>query len=151
MRTLIVGTALFVLAACSPLRTETPIPPVTAPTIAAATSSEAATQPSSAAPATQPAQATNTALPAATSPGPVGLQINTPADGAIVNAPQVTVAGSASPGAVVTVNDDIIVVGPDGQFLDNVALSEGPNVIEVIASNTSGSEESVELTVTYEP
>ena len=145
MRTLIASTALLVLAACSPLRTETPIPPVTAPA-----GSGAATQPSGATPATQPPAAA-TVLPPPAGTGPVGLQINAPADGAVVSTSVVTVAGSASPGAVVTVNDDIIVVGADGQFHDDVTLTEGPNVIEIIASNAAGAEESVELTVTYEP
>ncbi len=83
--------------------------------------------------------------------GSVGLQISGPADGAIVTTPQVTVAGSAAPGDVVTVNDDIFLIGPDGQFLTNVPLVEGINVIEVIASDTLGNQQSAELTVTYEP
>lgn len=69
----------------------------------------------------------------------------------MVNTPQIEVSGMASAGAVVTVNDNIIIVGADGQFKTTIALDEGPNLIEIIASNDSGSETSVELTVTYEP
>jgi hypothetical protein len=85
------------------------------------------------------------------SAGPVALQVLSPEDSAVVGTQQITVAGSSSPGAVVTVNDDILIAGADGQWQDTVTLEEGLNLIEIIASNTSGSEASVELTVTYEP
>lgn len=65
--------------------------------------------------------------------------------------PQITVSGLASPGAVVTVDDQILLAGPDGTFQAAVALDEGPNLIEVIASNDSGSESTVDMTVVYEP
>ncbi len=83
--------------------------------------------------------------------GPVSLQVLSPQDGAVVNAAQVLVSGTASPGAVVTVNDAILVVGGDGTFQSTVALDQGPNLVEVIASNASGSETTIDLTVTYEP
>ncbi len=93
------------------------------------------------------------APPAANTGGatPVMLEVVFPKDGAVVNTAQITVSGSASPGAVVTVNDDILIAASDGSFQDIVTLSEGLNLLEVIASNTSGSESSLELTVTYEP
>ena len=52
---------------------------------------------------------------------------------------------------MVTVNDDILIVGADGTFQSTVALQEGPNLIAVVASNASGSEADVQITVTYEP
>jgi len=79
------------------------------------------------------------------------LQVLSPADSSVVNVPQVTVSGTASPGAVVSINDDILIVGADGMFELTVTLVEGPNLIEVIASTTSGSEASVDLVVTYQP
>ena len=79
------------------------------------------------------------------------MQITGPADGATVSSPQVTVAGSAAPGAVVTVNNDILIVGANGLFLHNMTLAQGPNVIEVIASDMSGSQMSADLVVTYLP
>jgi hypothetical protein len=51
----------------------------------------------------------------------------------------------------VTVNDDIIVVGADGRFQSTVQLAEGPNVIEILASDLEGNEASLEITVTYAP
>jgi len=83
--------------------------------------------------------------------GPVSIEMVTPQDGATVNTPQIQVTGVSSPGAVVTVNDDILIAGPDGKFETTVSLEEGPNLIEIVASNDSGSETSLELTVTYEP
>jgi len=68
-----------------------------------------------------------------------------------VNAPEVQVSGTASPGAVVTVNDAILVVGADGTFTSSVTLEQGPNLIEVIASNSSGDAQTVDLTVSYQP
>ncbi len=136
------ATLLLLLSACSPLQTITPIPPVTAPT-------NPTNPPIATATATRPAQGASAAPPADT--GPLVMQVLSPLDGAVVSTQQVTVTGATAPGAVVTVNDDIIVIGADGQFHSTVTLDEGLNLIEIIASNTSGSEATVELTVTYEP
>lgn len=68
----------------------------------------------------------------------------------MVNTPQLQVSGTASPGAVVTVNDTIILVGADGGFSASVALDSGPNLVEVIASNASGDQKTIDLTVTYQ-
>ncbi|MBI3740010.1 MAG: hypothetical protein HY258_13265 [Chloroflexi bacterium] len=138
---------LLLFTACSP--TLTPIPPVNLPPAGAPTDASA--------PGAQPANPTsapggpsnNQGQPSDS--GPVSIRVDTPQDGAVVNTPQIEVSGMASAGAVVTVNDNIIIVGADGQFKTTIALDEGPNLIEIIASNDSGSETSVELTVTYEP
>jgi hypothetical protein len=77
--------------------------------------------------------------------------VDTPQDNSTVNTAQIEVTGVASPGAVVTVNEIILIAGADGKFSTTVSLDQGPNLIEVVASDDSGSETSVELTVTYEP
>ena len=79
------------------------------------------------------------------------LQILSPQDEAVVNIPQVDVMGSAPAGAVITVNDDILIVGNDQQFKTTISLDEGPNLIEIIASDDKGNEMPILLTVTYEP
>lgn len=138
---------LTLITACSPIRTVTPLPAVTLPPLGAPTN---AATPSDAAQTLQP----NPTQPISTPPAiglPVSLQVLSPQDGAFVNTSQILVNGLASPGNVVTVNDDIIVVGSDGQFQSTVSLYEGPNLIEIITSDDSGGETSVELTVTYEP
>lgn len=144
----IAGVALCILAACSPISTVTPQPTTAIPTLAGSTpASAAAASPA----ATQPAAQAPSPVPPPVNAAPVGLQVLSPADGSVVNTQQVAVTGSASPGSVVSVNDDIIVVGADGQFTDTVTLDDGPNVIEVIGSNAAGDQTTVELTVTYSP
>ncbi len=147
------GLFLLLTAACGgPITTVTPVAPASG------------TQPAAAAPATHPAPAGSTSsAPAASaasqgsvagkmpsSGGPVSLQVNSPQDGAVVTTPQVQVSGTASPGAVVTVNDTIILVGADGGFSATVTLDAGPNLVEVIASNDSGDQKTIDMTVTYQ-
>jgi hypothetical protein len=52
---------------------------------------------------------------------------------------------------VVSVNDEILIAGADGLFQVAVALEEGPNLIEVVASDALGSETAFDLLVTYQP
>ena len=68
-----------------------------------------------------------------------------------MDVPQVDVSGSAPAGTVISVNDDVLIVGADQQFKTSVPLEEGPNLIEIIASDENGNEASALLTVTYEP
>ncbi len=90
-------------------------------------------------------------IPSAVEPtGSLSLQVLSPQDEAVVNTPHVDVIGSAPAGAVVSVNEEILIVGSDGQFKTTVTLEEGPNLIEVIASDINGNESSLFLTVTYE-
>ena len=153
-----IATLLFAWA-CSPISTTTPIPPaavssVSGPTTAAGSTPVSITQPSqpnpqNAATARPAAADKNQSAPPAS--GPLALRVVSPQDGAIVSAPQIQVNGLAAPGEVVTVNDNILLVGSDGRFQTTISLDQGPNLIEVIASNNAGAETSVELTVTYQP
>jgi len=79
------------------------------------------------------------------------LRVLSPPDEAVVNTPQVVIVGSAPAGAVLSVNDDILLVGDDQHFKTTISLDEGPNLIEIIASDNNGSETSIILAVTYEP
>jgi len=79
------------------------------------------------------------------------LQVLSPQDEAVINLPQVDVIGSAPADTVVSVNDEILIVGDDQQFKATVSLDEGPNLIEILASDENGNEMSLLLTVTYEP
>jgi len=82
---------------------------------------------------------------------PVALQVLSPQDEALVSEAQIQVVGTSSPDAVVTVNDEILIAGSDGSFETTVTLEEGVNLIEVVASNASGTEAYVDLVVTYQP
>jgi hypothetical protein len=83
--------------------------------------------------------------------GNLWLQVLSPLDEAVVNTHQVDVVGSAPAGAVISINEEILIVGADGHFKATESLDEGPNLIEIIASDEDGNEMSALLTITYEP
>jgi len=134
---------LALLGACVPTPTSAPL---ASPTLAESPPTNTAVP--------QSIMPTATIAPAQTS-GPetsgLWLQITSPLDEAVVDTAQVDVLGSAPADAVISVNDEILIVGVDQQFKVSVSLEEGPNLIEVIASDEDGNEVSALLTVTYEP
>lgn len=83
--------------------------------------------------------------------GSLWLQVLSPLDEAVVNIPQVDVIGSAPAGTVLSINDEILIAGNDGQFKVTVMLEDGPNLVEITASDENGNETTVLLMVTYEP
>jgi len=96
-----------------------------------------------------PAVATPPAQPGANAA--FAIQVLSPQDGAVVSAPLLDVFGLAPANTVLTINEQIILVGSDGQFKAVVTLDEGPNLIEIVASDFSGVEIVQLLTVTYQP
>ena len=97
-------------------------------------------------------------LPTLTSPPPIPtgstlteFRILSPEDDAVVNVPEVEVVGEAEPETVVTLNDEIVVVDESGTFSVTLLLDEGPNEIEIVASDLEGNELSLILEVTYDP
>lgn len=66
-----------------------------------------------------------------------------------VAVPEYPVTGSAPAGTVLSVNDEIMVVDDTQTFTVIVPLEEGPNLVEITASNADGDEVSFFLTVTY--
>lgn len=77
------------------------------------------------------------------------LKVTEPQDESIVNTSVVMVRGETTADAVVTVNGTIAEVDADGRFSATVSLEEGPNVIEVFASDFEGREASEFLSVIY--
>ena len=144
---LIIPALILLLTACSP--TPTAVPSSTtnsnSPTTIPATPMPQEVIP------TTIIQPTSTAVTAPEPSGILWLQVLSPQDEAVVNTPQVDVTGSAPAGAVISINDEILIVGDDGQFKTTVSLDEGPNLIEIIASDNNGNETSLILAVTYEP
>jgi hypothetical protein len=137
---------IFLLAACTPTPTTIPATSISnEPVAIPATPTLQAGTPSS---PTQPMEITAAAPEVS---GNLWLQILSPQDEAMVNSPQVEVVGSAPAGAVVSINEEIVLVPENGQFRAMVSLEEGLNLIEIIASDTSGNETSLLLIVTYEP
>lgn len=84
-------------------------------------------------------------------PGGHILHIVAPQDGDVVNTSSVLLRGFALPETVISVNEDIYLVGSQGQFEIPLTLEEGPNVFEIVASDLSGNKESVILVLTYQP
>ncbi len=150
-----ISTLIFLISACSPVGTTTSVPPAALSPLGGPTTSSAVVSTKPPLQANPPSAATNKPTPAnqpaPAASGPLLLRVLSPQDGATVGTAQIQVTGLATPGEVVTVNDNIILVGADGQFQTTVSLDQGPNLIEVIASNNTGNETSVELTVTYQP
>jgi hypothetical protein len=83
--------------------------------------------------------------------GDLWVRLFSPQDQMTVKTGQIEVHGQAPEESTITVNDIITVVGPDRSFQTTVPLVEGPNSIEVVASDMSGNEVSFLLTVTYQP
>ena len=79
------------------------------------------------------------------------LTVTEPVDESIINADKVEVMGITTPGAVVSINGELAEVDGEGNFTMMVALEEGPNFIEVIASDLEGNEESRTLVIVYVP
>ena len=135
---------VLILAACSP--TPTVIPSVATLPPGSPTAVPTIPQPEEILPTNEIPQ-TATSEPS----GALWLQVLSPQDETVVDVPQVDVLGTAPIGAVVSIDDEVLVVGDDGQFKATIPLEEGPNLIEVVASNDQGDETSLLLTVTYEP
>jgi hypothetical protein len=83
--------------------------------------------------------------------GPLAVTLTSPADETVINNPQVDVVGLAPADTVITINDAITVVEASGQFSVSVPLQEGPNELDVVASDRAGNQASSKLIVTYEP
>ena len=79
------------------------------------------------------------------------LTVTEPTDESIINTDKVEVIGTTIPGAVVSINGELVEVDEEGKFTMMVVLEEGPNTIEVIASDLEGNEESRTLVIIYVP
>jgi len=141
---ILTSLSLGLFAGCSQSTPEaTSEPPPATPTPSQDTTPPAAPAPSpDAPPEAAPAPSPDTP------PAAFYLEITQPADNSIINVGTVEVVGRTSPGAVVSVNDEIAVADTEGTFVVTIALEEGPNIIEVIASDDEGNEARASLTVT---
>jgi hypothetical protein len=83
--------------------------------------------------------------------GPLSVNITSPQDEAVVQAAQVDLIGEADPETVISIDDQFIVVGQERKFSVSLTLDEGPNVIEITASDPAGNEGTTYLTIIYDP
>lgn len=79
------------------------------------------------------------------------LEIIEPEDESIVAQTPIRVSGSAALDAIVSVNGNIVDVGDNGAFSVGINLLEGPNLLEIIATDSEGNAASQILTVIYLP
>ncbi len=149
----ILVTIALLAAACSPVS-----PAADQPAAPEATSTQ---RPSAAQPTSAPAEPPTTIAPSLI-PSPVPAQVEktsgslwvkilSPLDNSTVHTAEVEIQGSAPSDTVLTINDEIVLVGSDQKFSTKVALDEGINVVEVLASDISGNEVFIPLTIYYEP
>ena len=75
---------------------------------------------------------------------PQGLEV-------ITGDSRIQLVGSTRIDAVVTVNDTVVEPDVDGLFALGVDLEEGPNIIEIVASISSGDQQDLVLVVVYSP
>ncbi len=109
--------------------------------------------PSPAAPKPAPAPATAPApvpsQPPVTAGTELKLTVTEPPDNSIVSTSEIEIKGVTSPGAVISANDEFETADSQGYFAITVPLDEGPNIIDLVASDASGNETSLTLTVSY--
>lgn len=79
------------------------------------------------------------------------LKVTEPKDESIVTSSVIPVSGTTSPDAVVSVNGEVVEVDERGNFSTMLTLEEGPNTIEVVATDFEGNKESTILAIVYIP
>jgi hypothetical protein len=79
------------------------------------------------------------------------LTVLEPADESVVTKSPILVRGQTTAGAVVSVNALLAEVNAAGAFSALIPLEEGPNLIEVVASDDAGNELTQELLLVFEP
>jgi hypothetical protein len=79
----------------------------------------------------------------------IPLTVTQPLDETTVHTANLVVKGQTESDAVVSVDGVTVEVDAEGKFSTTVPLEEGPNPIEVFASDFEGNQGSVFLTVIY--
>ncbi len=139
--------------AATPSPTETPTPVLTVTPPPAKTPTPTATPTPTPAPTATPVP-TPIPLPTPTPPptgnpgGQFKLEVRAPRDGSTVRTDAVVVHGVTIPEALVDIQGIPTPVGPDGTFQAEVPLSLGTNTIKVTATDSTGYQETEELSVT---
>ena len=154
-----VGLAILalVLAACqggastpTPMASPTPTPiptpvasqmPTPIPTLVASPTPTSRPMPT----------ATPTPTPQSVLPEDLFLEITEPTTESIVYDSPLALVGLTTPDAVVSVDGNTVEVNAQGQFVALLSLEPGPNVIEVVASDLSGTQETALLALIHIP
>lgn len=129
----------------SPVHTATPTPaPTPTPTLAPTPTSAPTLSPTpTPTPTVQPRPSTPTPTPtppppAIDHPQQLFLEISSPEDNSSARSQEISITGRTSPDATVSVNGALVTLEPTGNFRASLSLHEGPNLIEVVASDLAG-------------
>lgn len=82
---------------------------------------------------------------------PPKLVISDPADNSTVNGDPntVTINGMTDDNVTVTINDRMVVIKTDNSFSYNYPLNEGDNILNIVATDASGNQTTIQRKVTY--
>lgn len=83
--------------------------------------------------------------------GSLWIRILSPREGSVMQQTQVDVSGQAAPNTLVNINGRELLVPPDQFFRLTLTLEPGLNTIQISASDATGNEINLSLTVTCQP
>jgi hypothetical protein len=69
------------------------------------------------------------------------------ADMQVIAASPLVLIGQAIPDSVLTINENVILMDETGTFSIELPLEEGPNILEITASNTAGDQIEAVITI----
>ncbi len=81
------------------------------------------------------------------------LDVTKPTDGTTINdgTHKVTVEGISDESTRISVSGRIVLVRADGSFTYQMSVSDGENILEIVATDEAGNQTRVERRVTYQP
>ena len=82
---------------------------------------------------------------------PFLLLITEPESESVVDSPQLPLSGRTGPNAIVSINGRSVPVDRFGYFSTTMLLVQGPNIIDVVATNDDGETHSQVVAVIYRP
>ena len=82
---------------------------------------------------------------------PFLLVISQPENESVVSVPNLPLSGRTDPDAIVSVNGRSVPVDRFGYFSTTLLLAEGPNILDVVATNYDGETLSKVVAVIYRP
>ncbi len=153
-RAALIGAAAALALAAAACAGGEPAPAATSTSVPTATALQAPSPTPTPAADTAPAPTATPITAAALTPDDTErlfLEIIEPEDESVVSTEAVAVQGSTAADAVVSVNGAVVEVDAQGAFEAIVTLEEGPNLIEIVASDLTGAEESRDIVVIYIP
>ncbi len=82
---------------------------------------------------------------------PPNLYISSPAENITIHENNINIIGTTDPGAIITINGEIINSNSDGDFNKNINLKNGINIIKISAKKKYSQETTLERYVLVEP